>query len=94
MNVVRLFLSKHAKMRLSKRLSSINLKRVIHNPIVMYKDNFDNKKYYINMKNGFIVLSHMRGNKYIVKTITNRGIIDDRDYEIFDRVIIIDKTNS
>ncbi len=83
-----IILSKHAKARMSER----EVKSFPTHNVRIYRDNFDNLKHYLNVstvtKQGFLVLVKVGKNKFVVKTITKRGKIDDRNYSFFDRVVV------
>ena len=85
------FVSAHAKARLNERFKTTNFRKFVTSDVRFYNDRFDVQKYYLNMsEGGFMVLAKLRANKFLIKTITERGQIDDRSYEVFDRVIIND----
>ncbi len=80
--------SKHAKVRMSERkVQSFPTKNVR-----IYRDSFDKLKYYLNIsdetKQGFLVLVKVSRHKFVVKTITKRGKIDDRSYLFYSEVVI------
>ena len=83
-----IILSKHAKKRMNERkITSLPLQDVR-----IYTDRFDKLKFYLNIrtdvKKGFLVLVKVGKHKYVVKTITKRGKIDDRSFVFYEGVVV------
>ncbi len=97
MKTALVFVSNHAKSRLYERFETEDITVLFSKSNRFYRDRFDRMKFYYNLsldeKNGFVVLVRLSKDKYLIKTITKRGKIDDRDFVRYDRVNIVDQTN-
>jgi len=76
----KIYSTDHAKQRYINRheegLGSFDFPKTIR----LYKDNYNDKKYYYNLDKGFMVFKKVGKKTFIIKTVTNKGKIDDRDY--------------
>ncbi len=77
-----LIVSNHAKKQLFERFGKTSFKKLIPRySMRIFQDNFDNVKYYFNLStsdsDGFMVLKKIGRDKFIIKTITDNGKIDN-----------------
>jgi len=88
---VQVFSSKHAENRLSQRHHVASFKSVLpYKNVKLYRDKFDKRKFYYNLDDGFVVLMKVGINRYLIKTITKRGQIDDRNFILLKEVNIVE----
>ena len=88
---VQVYSSKHAENRLSQRYGTVRFKDVLPSEDVkLYRDKFDRTKFYFNLDGGFIVLMKVGYNKYLVKTVTTQGKIDDRSFIVLKKVEVVE----
>lgn len=97
MTTAQVFISKHAKSRIFERFETGEFVKLFAKSNRFYRDKFDRLKFYYNIslneKLGFAVMVRLGKNKYLIKTITKRGKIDDRNFIRYDKVYVIDKTD-
>jgi hypothetical protein len=74
------YLTKHAKDRYYNRHTNDITNLKLPNVMRLYKDNYNDQKYYYNLDRGFMVLKKVGKKTFIIKTITKKGKIDDREY--------------
>lgn len=76
---VKIFKTKHVIMRLKERFNGKSVKEFIPDTnLKLYKDKYNEKKFYLNFEGGFVVLKRVGFKRLLAVTITktNRNIND------------------